>query len=164
MKSRWYKLEAAHIAPLSECEQTKLVHTFFTTDTNRDFQRDYNYLTWKYAIVLATTGGAFAGPPTIGPDISVYCGVWPFGTIGYACTNVPTRTVTFGTSTFTGSENQAASIIGHELVHASGVLSECTAYTWEFNHDTSTGIIQCDTSYLGEVVQKLNCKCNGICP
>jgi len=50
-----------------------------------------------------------------------------------------------------------------ELVHTTGG-GECAAYTWEFNHDAATGIFQCDSGYLADVVQKLNCECNNICP
>ncbi len=64
--------------------------------------------------------------------------------------------------TFASSEHEAASIIGHQLLHTTGA-HEYQAYTWEFNHDAATGILQCDTSYLAEMVQQL--KCNGIgCP
>lgn len=145
------------------------VHTFFTTGANADFQKDYYYITWKYAAVLATTQGGFSDPPTFSTDVEVYCGTWPLGKYGYACTTCNPLTgncsVVFGTSTFTGSENQAASIIGHELVHTTGVTDECVTYTWEFNHDTGTGIFQCDASYLADVVQMMNCECSGInCP
>lgn len=65
---------------------------------------------------------------------------------------------------FTSSQHVGASIIGHELPHRTGA-SECQAYTWEFINDPATGILQCDTSYLAEMVQQLNCKCNEIgCP
>lgn len=130
-----------------------------------DFANDYDFIRWKYAAVLATTGGTFTPPVTISTDSRVHCGLpWPLGTDGYACTNVGTGNVIFATSTFTGSENQAASIIGHELIHASGVFSECPPYTWEFNNDAATGVFQCDIAYLAEVVGKLNCACNNICP
>ena len=115
--------------------------------------------------MLGTTGGGFFGGVTFSPDVSVYCGTWPFGTYAYACTDVPAGAVIFGTSTFTGSENQAVSIIGHELVHASGVYSECTTYTWEFSTASATGVFRCDSGYLDEVVRMMNCKCSGInCP
>jgi hypothetical protein len=140
------------------------VHTFLTTGGTANFPMDFGYITWKYGGSLATTGGAFTGGVTFSGNVSVYCGTWPFGDYAYACTNVATGAVTFGTSAFTGSENQAASIIGHELVHASGVFSECTAYTWEFNNDAATGIFQCDSSYLAEVAQHVNCKCHDVCP
>lgn len=144
------------------------VHTYLTTGAGASFPMDYSFITWKYASVLATTGGAFTGGVTISTDIKVYCGLWPFGTNAYACTTLNplsgTYSVEFGTSTFSGTENQAASIIGHELLHASGVPSECTAYTWEFNNDAATGIFPCDAAYLGEVVQQMNCRCSGICP
>lgn len=140
------------------------VHTYLTTGTGANFSMDYSFITWKYATVLATTGGVFTGGVTVSTDFEVYCGIWPFGTIAYACTNVGTKAVTFGTATFASTENQAASIIGHELVHASGVFSECTAYTWEFTQDASTGVFPCDAAYRGEVVQMFNCECNNICP
>ena len=152
------------------------VHTFWTTGhqhgpgaqqhppDNDDFWNDYDFLRWKYAAVHATTGGQFSGGVTISTDASVYCGLWPFGTYAYACTDLTTDAVVFGTSTFSGSENQAASIIGHELVHASGVFSECTTYTWEFDHDAATGVFPCDAGYLAEVVQHMNCECDDICP
>ncbi|MGB2984973.1 MAG: hypothetical protein WBE26_03740 [Phycisphaerae bacterium] len=50
--------------------------------------------------------------------------------------------MTFGTSAFASSENQAASIIGHELVHVVPPwpfwASECDAYTWELDHSQQT--------------------------
>ncbi|MGB2984911.1 MAG: hypothetical protein WBE26_03430 [Phycisphaerae bacterium] len=132
------------------------VHTFFITGANADFQMDYHYLVWKYAAVLATTGGAFAGGVTISPDPKVPC-PWPFGDDAYACTTFSpltwTYSVVFGTSTFAGSENQAASIIGHELVHTTGA-DECPAYTWEMDHQNETGISFCDTAYLHDVLLK----------
>jgi len=147
----------------------KPVHVHWTWGASANFTNDYNFIRWKYTTVLATTGGAFTGGATISADTSVYCGTWPFGADAYACTTFHplngTYSVEFGTTTFTSTENQAASIIGHELVHASGVPSECTAYTWEFNNDTDTGIYQCDATYLAEVAQKKNCKCDGVnCP
>jgi len=130
-----------------------------------DFANDFYYLSWKYGGVLATTGGAFASV-NISTSTCVPC-PWPFGCV-YACTTFNPLTLTysvvFGTNTFSGTENQAASIIGHELVHASGEVAECLPYTWEFNNAAATGIFQCDTSYLAEVVQRLNCKCNSNCP
>jgi len=147
------------------------VHTWWTTghkhgsqthppDTS-DFTNDYNFLRWKYAAVLGTTGGAFAGPPTIGPDGSVYCGLWPLGTNGYACTTcIPLMgcSLNFGTSTFSASENQAASIIGHELVHTTGG-NECAAYSWERDASQQTGIWFCDTPYLWNVLQRIGAEC-----
>jgi len=138
------------------------VHLWWAT-VQRDFEKDYDFLRWKYAAVLATTQGGFYDEDFSG-DACVGC---PLGCV-YACTeltiNPPGYKVTFGTDTFTGTENQAASIIGHELLHTTGA-NECAAYTWEFNHDTGTGIFQCDTSYLANVVQMMNCKCSGInCP
>jgi hypothetical protein len=143
------------------------VHTWWTTghkhgpggqthppDTS-DFTNDYNFLRWKYATVLATTGGAFAGPPTIGPDTCVPC-PWPFGCV-YACTTcIPLMgcSVNFGTSTFASPENQAASIIGHELVHATGA-NECPAYRWEAEHCDGTKVCPCDGAYLQTVLDYL---------
>ncbi len=128
------------------------VHVWLAT-VQADFQTDYDYITWKYASVLATTGGTFSSV-TISPASQVQCG----GVSGYACTNVLTGAVTFGTSTFSGSENQAASIIGHELVHASGVFSECTAFRWEAEHCDGTGVCPCDAGvgqYLENVLEYL---------
>jgi hypothetical protein len=148
------------------------VHTWWTTghkhgpggqthppDTS-DFTNDYNFLRWKYATVLATTAGTFSSV-TISTNPSVTCGVWPFQTIGYACTTInpltSTYSVVFGTNTFSGSENQAASIIGHELRHTAVGLSagECPAYQWEKDNDAGTGIFPCDSAYLDEVRQQL---------
>ncbi|UCC32078.1 MAG: hypothetical protein JSU86_07315, partial [Phycisphaerales bacterium] len=139
------------------------VHTFFTTGASADFETDYEYISWKYAAVLATTQGGFYDED-FSTDMQVCC-PWP-SCNAYACTTVTDDgfLVVFGTATFTGTENQAASIIGHELLHTTGA-NDCAAYTWEFNHDTGTGIFQCDTSYLANVVQMMNCKCSGInCP
>jgi hypothetical protein len=138
------------------------VHTFLTTGANANFLMDFNYISWKYAAVLATTGGAFAGPPTISTDVCVPCG----GTCGAACTTIFDN-VTFGTSAFTQSEHATASTIGHELVHTIGLLNqnECTSYTWEVNNAQQTGISQCDAAYLGDVEQRQDCHCDGInCP
>jgi hypothetical protein len=132
------------------------VHTYLTTGATANFQMDYNYISWKYAAVLATTGGAFAGPPTITVNPQVSCA----GVIGYACTTcIPLMgcDVTFGTLTFTGSENQAASIIGHELLHTTGA-DECPAYRWEAEHCDGTGVCPCDAApgqYLDTVLQYL---------
>jgi hypothetical protein len=81
------------------------IHRFLTTGANTNFPMDYDYISWKYAAVLATTQGGF-GPVTFSADAAVSCR----GTLAYACTNIETGAVVFGTSTFTGSENQAASI------------------------------------------------------
>ena len=140
------------------------VHKFLITGANANFSMDYDYISWKYATVLATTGGAFTGGVTISTSGCVPCGL-PSVCVA-ACTRL-TDSVTFGTSAFAQSENAAASTIGHELAHTVGILnqSECTAYTWEFNNDTGTGIFQCDSAYLANVVQQMNCECNGIgCP
>ena len=133
------------------------VHTWFTTGANQDFQKDYDYIRWKYAAVHATTGGAFSGPPNISPNALVPCG--PLGTLVSACTHLD-DSVDFGTSAFTGSENAAASIIGHELVHTVGIIpqSECTAYTWELDHQNQTGI-PCDGTYLQDVLLKKIAAC-----
>ena len=107
-----------------------------------------------------------SGGVTFSVNACVPCG-FPSECVA-ACTEWD-RSVDFGTTAFTQSENAAASTIGHELVHTTGtwplLASECDAYTWEFNHDTGTGIFQCDTSYLANVVQMMNCQCSGInCP
>ncbi len=149
---RWWTLPA-HIHGPGEQQHVR---------DNADLTNDYNFIRFKYAAVLATTQGGFFSM-NISPNLCVGC---PFGCV-YACTTLgldERYSVEFGTSTFTASENRAASIIGHELLHTTGA-DECAAYTWEFNHDTATGIFQCDTQYLGNMVQQLNCKCNGIgCP
>jgi hypothetical protein len=132
-----------------------------------DFTSDYDFLRWKYAGVLATTGGFFTSVE-ISTSFTVDCA----GTTAYACTRPvsspdPVWRVEFGTSTFLGSENQAASIIGHELVHTSATwpvpATECTAYTWEMNRSQQTGVLICDPTYLGTITHKQNCTCNG-CP
>jgi len=132
------------------------VHTWWITNPHQDFQKDYDFLGWKYAAVLATTGGAFAGPPTISTDTCVPCPdrPWPLpdGPCVYAC--ITDGSVVFGTDTFSSTENQAASIIGHELVHTTGA-DECPAYQWEFDHAAATGIFQCDVDYLDNVRQEL---------
>jgi hypothetical protein len=138
------------------------VHTWWTQSNPPDYQSDYNYLTWKYATVLATTGGAFSAPPTFSADTFVSCQF----SQATACTHVD-DSVEFGASAFTGSENAAASIIGHELRHTVGILNadECTAYTWEFQNDSATGIFQCDAPHLANVAQNMSCHCDGInCP
>jgi hypothetical protein len=104
--------------------------------------------------VLDTAGGGFSGGVTISPDPCVSCGSQ--GCV-YACTSYHvfsnTYSVVFGTLTFSGSENQAASIIGHELRHtAVGVAAgECPAYQWELDHETETGINPCDIGYRDNV-------------
>lgn len=134
------------------------VHTFLTTGANTNIPLDYAYITWKYAAVLATTGGAFTGGVTFSPNPSVQCR----GVPAYACTTwnplTQTYSVVFGTNTFTGSENQAASIIGHELLHtAVGLMAgECPAYEWERDHAQQTGIWFCDVAYLQIVLQYLS--------
>jgi hypothetical protein len=138
------------------------VHTILTTGANADFPLDYNYSTWKYAAVLATTGGAFDSV-TISPNVCVPCASNP---CTYACTSwgpLSGYTVVFGSSAFTGTENQAASIIGHELVHtAVGLMAgECPAYEWERDHSQQTGVWFCDVAYLEIMLQRLNCACAG---
>lgn len=131
-------------------------------DTN-DFWLDYDYLSWKYGGVLATTGGAFPGGVTISTDPCVPCG---FPSVCVAACTHPNRSVDFGTTAFTQSENATASTIGHELVHTTGSplpASECEAYTWEMDHSEQTGIFQCDAPYLVDVAQNWNCACYG-CP
>jgi len=146
------------------------VHTWWTTghkhgpgqpthppDFN-DFANDYNFLRWKYAAVLATTGGAFT-TVSISSSSCVPCGLGLPPPCVYACTS-PNMSggydVVFGTSAFTGSENQAASIIGHELVHTTvGGSAECTAYRWEAQNCSGTGVCLCDGSYLQTVLDYL---------
>jgi len=129
------------------------VHAYWTWGASANFMNDYSFIRWKYATVLATTGGAFAEPVTIstGP---LSCGV-----LAYACTSG--TDAVFATTTFTGSENQAASIIGHELVHAAlgWWAGECPAYTWELDHDGATGIYPCDGVYLNDVLLKKIAAC-----
>ena len=136
------------------------VHTFLTTGANTSFPMDYDYISWKYAAVLATTQGGFTPPVNFSTSKDVCC-PWPFCS-AYACTTcVPGYgySVKFGTSTFSGSENQAASIIGHELVHTTGVTDECVTYQWEADHTFATGTTPCDTSYIQNVLQFLATKC-----
>ena len=83
---------------------------------NADFWNDYDYIRWKYATVLATTGGAFDSVNDQYELLRTLCGVqlpppFPPPPCVYACTSVFDN-VAFGTSAFTSSENQAASIIG----------------------------------------------------
>ena len=75
--------------------------------------------------------------------------------LAYACTT--DASVVFGTDTFSGSENQAASIIGHELVHAAlgWFAGECPAYQWEADHAFGTGTIPCDADYITDVLRYL---------
>ncbi len=73
----------------------------------------------------------------------------------YACTNYVNDWVRFGTSAFTGTENQAASIIGHELMHAAGSFGECTPYQWEIDHQNETAINPCDLDYRDSVDEQL---------
>ena len=122
-----------------------------------DFELDFEYLSWKYGGVLATTGGEFTSV-TISMDPQVVCPRFPFDPnppVGYACTGG--ASVVFGTNTFRGSDNQTASIIGHELVHTvdDPFAGECPAYQWEEDHSQETGISFCDTDYLDEVRDQL---------
>ena len=125
------------------------------TPTTGDYLDAVDFISWKYANVLATTGSTFAGV-TIASTLTVSCGSV---SSALACTNVGDGTVKFGISTFTGSENKAASIIGHELGHvAQGVCffhCECSPYQWESDQSQQTGIWFCDTAYLQSVLQKL---------
>jgi hypothetical protein len=145
------------------------IHTWLTTNHQHhpgepshppdldDFALDLEYLSWKYAGVLASTGGAF-GNVTIEPNSCVQCPAF-IGPCVYACTLVLDDSVRFGTSAFTGSENQAASIIGHELMHTVGFTGECAAYQWEVDHAAETGISLCDPAYLESVNQYLDAHC-----
>jgi hypothetical protein len=129
------------------------VHEFLIAGLNPNFSSDYIYISLKYGTVLATTGGVFTSV-TISPDPQVPCPRFPFDPdppIGNACTTG--SSVVFATTTFSGSENQAASIIGHELLHVAVGWSggECPAYQWESDHRFQTGIYPCDTGYDANV-------------
>ena len=131
------------------------VHRWLVTGVNADFQKAYDYIRWKYAAVLATTGGTFSSV-TISPSVRVPCPDYPGtvfdGPLVYAC--ITDASVVFGTDTFGGSENQAASIIGHELMHTVGA-DECEAYQWEADHTFGTATTPCDTDYIRNVLQYL---------
>ncbi|MEK6675192.1 MAG: hypothetical protein AABZ47_05995, partial [Planctomycetota bacterium] len=128
--------------------------------TTSDFGMDYEYLFWKYGTVIATTGGDFGDNITISPDPCVLCprDIWDLDPpCVYACTHTGFFggfSLDIGTLTFAGSENQAASIIGHEHYHAGLGASEgeCPAYRWEADHAADTGIFPCDSAYLLSVV------------
>ena len=120
-----------------------------------DFYWDLDYLLWKYGGVLATTGGEASYRVSV--DTCVWC---PFPPCVWACTTWLLQggyEIFFGTWAFTGSENRAASIIGHELVHTTGA-AECPAYRWEADHCDATGVCPCDAGedgYLGNVLDYL---------
>lgn len=120
-----------------------------------DYQAAYNYISWKYATVLATTEGSF-GNVSFSTETCTSCG--PSQCVA-ACTTVIDY-VTFAAQTFSGSENRTASIIGHELKHTVGAWnqSECVAYTWEWDHGVDTGIDQ-DEGYLQDVQDRINEEC-----
>jgi hypothetical protein len=144
------------------------IHTWWTTahqhpgdpvhqPTWSDFVNDHSHLSWKYAAVLATAGVETV-EIFIEMDSCVSC--FPASSCAYACTRwgpFSGYTITFGTSAFTGSENQAASIMGHELRHTTvGLLAgECPAYQWELDHDAGTGIALCDLEYRQSVLENL---------
>ena len=147
------------------------VHRWLTTghkhgpgapmDTGSDtehFMMNYEFIRWKYAGVLNAIGGGFSSV-TISSDLVVLCPPIPLiGEPAYACTNSVTNSVVFGRSTFLGSENKAASLIGHELTHTTGA-NECQAYTWEANNAIETGL-SCDEDYFNETLDKWRQKCN----
>lgn len=121
----------------------------------------YTFIRWKYATVLATTGGGFSSVTFLGT---------PYGTCGgggaVACTNCFFGGVKFGTATFGDTENVAASYIGHELMHTPDSNSphscfECPAYTWEFDHFEGTGMNSSDNAAnKNEVITKKNEACD----
>jgi hypothetical protein len=120
-------------------------------NTVAHFTGCYDFIRFKYATVLFTTGGSFYGV-TISLDPQVSCDDTPAS----ACTRV--GYVTFGTSTWAQGENVAASIVGHELRHTPCLLgcSECDAYTWEWSHGPYTGInLPGNEAYMAEVVQAM---------
>lgn len=146
------------------------VHTWWTTGHKHgpgqpthppdvsDFMNAYNHLRWKYAGVLASTGGVFA-TVTVSGNVCVRCPPVT-GPCVAACTNIGDDTVRFGTSTFTGSENRAASIIGHELVHTTPLgTHECDAYTWEVGNASGTGVAICDVPYTTEILGFMGSTC-----
>ena len=126
-------------------------------NTEAHFRGCYDFIRWKYAAVLATTGGRFE-KVIISLDPWVNC----WGTPARACTTVG-DVVTFGTSTWAEGENVAASIVGHELRHTPCFLScsECDSYTWEYDHRSGTGInLPRNQAYLDEVISKMQHECN----
>lgn len=144
------------------------IHTWWTTThqhypgeashtpNTSDYEQDLSYVSWKYLGVHTGTGGDFSST-VISTSSCLSCGLQ---TCVYACTTcIPFMgcSAVFGTSALSGSENQAASIFGHELVHTTELLfaGECPAYTWERNHGVETGIASCDPGYFGEVLDQL---------
>ncbi|MFH0983641.1 MAG: hypothetical protein V2A79_19165 [Planctomycetota bacterium] len=126
-----------------------------------DYRNAYDYIRWKYSAVLGGIAGAAFSQVIISEETCVPCGSGSPPPCVFACTSITDR-VDFGTSTFSGSENQAASIIGHELVHTVGWTNpngECEAYTWELDHQTETGIDQ-DEGYLQDVQEKRTQACD----
>ncbi len=130
--------------------------TWHWNPTNADLACDYLFLTWKYAEILATTGGSFTDVH-ISDQPCVSCGN---SDCAMACTNW-LDSVRFGRLTFMGSENRAVSIIGHELVHTVGVWNqgECEAYTWEYEHRRDTGIDVEDPGYVQDVQEHRDQSC-----
>ncbi len=116
-----------------------------------DYTNDYDFIRWKYATVLATTGGVFSDVQ-VSTDFCVTC-------LGGPCVAACTfcNTARFSATAFDRSENGFASTIGHELVHVTAVCpwltSECDAYTWELDHQAQTGIDQ-DFAYLEDIQQR----------
>ena len=82
-----------------------------------------------------------ASPRVPCPD---YPGTVFDGPLAYAC--ITDASVVFGTDSFSSSENQAVSIIGHELMHTVGA-DECEAYQWESDHRFQTAIYPCYRPY-----------------
>ena len=134
----------------------------FHAPNEDDYWNDYAYIRWKYFGVLNGIAGAGFDVVEISETDCVPCGGNP---CAFACTQrLPFvgDSVSFGRNTFSGSENQAASIVGHELYHTTGEIlltSECAAYTWELDHQIETGIDQ-DIGYLDDVQQKQQQECN----
>lgn len=116
-----------------------------------DYTNDYYFISWKYAAVVATTGGVFSSFE-ISTNNCVSCLLGPCVA---ACTYC--NSAKFSTTAFDRSENGYASTIGHELVHVTGtcpfLASECDAYTWELDHQAQTGI-DADFAYLQDIQQK----------
>ena len=126
-----------------------------------DWERAFDYLSWKYGGVLATSGGDF-DQVVNSTNGCVPCLLNP---CVFACTTWVPLTgyrATFGTNAFSGSENQGASIIGHELRHTAVGLAagECPAYQWEADHAQATGIADCDPGYLFTVNVYLSANCS----
>lgn len=109
----------------------------------------YDFVRWKYASVLATTGGAFVGPVSFIPNFDIDCD----GVAACGCTS-PDGRVELSECAFQ-SENACAATIGHELIHTplGGNGSECVAYTWQFNTRNQTGISSAyNRSFLTAIV------------